>query len=89
MSLQYNNLFFAVGGKPLEPFRGGYCPPDPPRLAPPARAASPGGLRTPGPPSYWCLLRTRGASRGVQGGHHPPGEATRAGGASRAGPGGR
>eukprot|EP00969_Alexandrium_andersonii_P109191 4817435-Alexandrium_andersonii.AAC.1 len=44
------------------------------RLAPPARAASPGGgYRPPGPPG-WRLRRAGGASRGVQGAVGPPPE---------------
>eukprot|EP00969_Alexandrium_andersonii_P020308 887088-Alexandrium_andersonii.AAC.1 len=40
-----------------EPSRGGYCPPGPPRLAPPARAASPGGP----PPSRTPPIGASGA----------------------------
>eukprot|EP00969_Alexandrium_andersonii_P115627 5113263-Alexandrium_andersonii.AAC.1 len=54
---------------------GGLPPPRTPRLAPPARTASPGG-----PPP---LQRTRDAMGGSPGGSSPPGEAARAGGTSR------
>eukprot|EP00969_Alexandrium_andersonii_P252582 11162498-Alexandrium_andersonii.AAC.1 len=36
----------------LEPPWGGYRTPGPPRLAPAARAASPGGYRPPDPPDW-------------------------------------
>eukprot|EP00969_Alexandrium_andersonii_P345889 15289623-Alexandrium_andersonii.AAC.1 len=49
---------------------GGYCPPGPPRLAPPARAASPGGYRSPDPPKK-RLRRAGGAFWEGPGGGSP------------------
>eukprot|EP00969_Alexandrium_andersonii_P032525 1420631-Alexandrium_andersonii.AAC.1 len=54
----------------LEPLGGATAPPDT-RLAPPARAASPGST-APGTPPDWRLRRAGWASRGGPRGRSPP-----------------